>query len=87
MKLNEVFDPKFYDYLQDKMRRGQHDPFEDDPTTDTKMEMNDFIVSKFEAGKISFKKAQKELKKASTSEIEFNFWMMELESARELSDD
>ena len=86
MKLNEIFDPNFYDHLQDKMQRSKHDPFEDDPITDTKMDMNDFIVSKFEAGKISFRKARKELKKASTTKMEFEFWMMELISARELLD-
>lgn len=87
MKLNEIFDPNYYDYVQDEMQRRQHDPFEDDPQTDTEMSMQDFIVSRFEAGDVSYEEARDKLKKITSSPMEFEFWMMELVSAQALLDD
>ena len=62
MKYSDVFDPNYYDVLQDEMRRKKYDRYEDAPRLDTETDMQDFIISKFEAGKISFEDAKKELK-------------------------
>ena len=87
MKLDEVFDSNYYDFLQDEMARKKHDPFEDDPQESGETSMEDFIISKFETGKISFEDAKKELKKQTTTELEYHFWRMELVMAAELLDD
>ena len=87
MKLSEVFDPNFYDFIQDDMRRKLYDRDEDGPTTDTEIDMQEFIISKFESGAISFDDAKKELHKHTTTELEYQFWRMELVVAAELLDD
>ncbi len=87
MKIKDVFNPDYYDILQDEMRRKKYDRYEDGPPNDTETEMQDFIISKFETGKISFKDAKKELKKHTSSELEYQFWRMELVMAAELLDD
>lgn len=87
MKLNEIFDSNYYDFLQDEMRRKNYDPYEDDPHEDTETSMEDFIVAKFEAGKISYEEAKKELRKRINNDLEYKFWTMELAMAAELLDD
>jgi len=83
MKLNEVFDENFYDYIQDEMRRKVYDPDEDRPNTDTEMHIGDYVVSAFEAGKLSYEEAKKRLKEISASPHDLKFWHMELALANE----
>ena len=83
MKLNEVFDENFYDFLQDEMRRKVYDPHEDRPNTDTEMHIGDFIVSSFEAGKITYEEAKKRLEKIADTPTDMKFWHMELALANE----
>lgn len=79
MKLNEIFDADYYDQLQHqmKMKKAEKQP-ESDET-----EMQDFIISKYEANKISYDQAWKEIKKI-TPKKELFFWEMELGSARDM---
>jgi len=87
MKLDEVFDDNFYDFIQDDMKRKVYDPHEDTPRSDTEMHMGDYVVSAFEAGKLSYEDAKKRLKEISDSPIDLQFWTMELAMAAELLDD
>ncbi len=83
MKLNEVFDENFYDFIQDDMKRKVYDPYEDNPSEDTEMHMGDYIVSAFRAGKLSYNKAADRLKEISDSPVDYQFWRMELALADE----
>ncbi len=87
MKLDEVFDENYYDFLQDELRRKEHDPYEDDPAEDTETSMEDFIIAKFEAGEITYDEAKTELRKRIDNDVEYKFWTMELAMAAELLDD
>lgn len=92
MKLNEikdesVFDSNYYDYLQDEMKRKAYDPFEDKPQTDTDTDIQDFVVSSFEVGKLSYEEAKNRLKQVCSTPYELKFWTMELAMAAELLDD
>ena len=90
MKLDEVFDvfdSDYYDFLQDEMRRKKYDSDEDRPITDTETDIQDFIISNFEAGNVSFEEAKKMLQAASSTPLEYQFWRMELVMAAELLDD
>ena len=85
MKLKEVFDAEYYDYLQDERHQKKvSDKYEDIPN-DAETSMADFIVSKYEVGQISYEEALKELR-ASVKDFELEFWSMELNSAREMKD-
>ena len=86
MKLDEVFDENFYDFIQDDMRRKVYDPYEDNPAEDTEMHMGDYIVSAFRAGKLSYNKAADRLKEISDSPKDYQFWRMELALASEEQD-
>ena len=86
MKLKEVFDAEYYDYLQDEREQKKvSDKYEDIPN-DAETSMADFIVSKYEVGKISYEDALKELR-ATIKDFELEFWSMELNSAREMKKD
>ena len=87
MKLDQVFDPNYYDFLQDEMRRKKYDPDEDRPLYDTETDIQDFIIANFEAGNVSFEEAKAMLRDASSTPLEYQFWRMELVSAAELLDD
>ena len=84
--LNEIFDPNYYDFLQDEMRRKKFDP-DEDLRNDTETDIQDFIISNFEAGNVSFEEAKKMLQAASSTPLEYQFWRMELVTAAELLDD
>ncbi len=85
-KVEEVFDPNYYDFLQDEMRRKKFDP-DEDLRNDTETDIQDFIISNFEAGNVSFEEAKKMLQAASSTPLEYQFWRMELVTAAELLDD
>ena len=85
MKLNEIFDDKYYDHLQDEMKRKKFDKHEDVPN-DTEGDLGDFIISKFEAGKVSLQQATAEIKKEIPKDQQF-FWLHELGMADELLKD
>jgi hypothetical protein len=85
MKLNEIFDDAYYDRLQDEMKRKKFDRHEDIPN-DTEGDLGDFIISKFEAGKINFQQAKAEIKKKVPADQHF-FWLHELNMADELMRD
>lgn len=87
MKLDEVFDENYYDFIQDEMKRKVYDPHEDMPAEDTEMHMGDYIISAFEAGKLSYNDAKKRLEEIADSAIDLNFWKMELAMASELLDE
>ena len=78
MKLDEVFDDNYYDFLQDEMKRKAYDPHEDNPVDDTEMHMGDYVISAYEVGKISFEEAKQRLKEISTTNLEYHFWKTEL---------
>lgn len=78
MKLTEVFDDNYYDFLQDEMRRKVYDPHEDRPASDTEMHMGDFVLAQYEAGKVSFEEAVHRLKEVADSPLDFQFWKTEL---------
>ena len=78
MKLDEVFDEHYYDYLQDEMRHKKYNPHEDSPVDDTEMHMGDFIISAYETGQISFQEAKRRLRAISSDELEYSFWNAEL---------
>ncbi len=89
MKLDEifdVFDSDYYDFLQDEMKRKKYDP-DEDPITDTETDIQDFVISNFEAGNVSFEEAKAMLRDASSTPLEYQFWRMELVMAAELMDD
>ncbi len=85
MKLNEIFDPDYYDHLQDEMKRRKFDKHED-IRDDTEGDMADFIISKFEAGKVTIEQAWAEIKK-KVPKGEWPFWERELHMADELMKD
>lgn len=85
MKLNEIFDAAYYDEIQNQIARRKMD--DDEVTQDTETPMQDFVISAYEVGQISFEEAEKRIKQISNSAIEKEFWMMELISARELKQD
>jgi hypothetical protein len=88
MKLDEIFDGNYYDYLQDEVRRKHiHDPFEDEPLNDTTTSIQDFIISAYETDQISFEEARKRITAATPNSFEQKFWRMELAAAAELKDD
>lgn len=86
MKLKEIFDPKYYDYLQDERHQKKVDGKYEDIPNDAETSMADFIVSKYEVGKISYEDALKELR-ATVKDIELEFWSMELISAKAMKED
>ena len=86
MKLYEVFDAEYYDYLQDEMRRKKYDPDEDRAPEDTETDMQEFIISQYEVGQISYEDAWAKIKEI-TPEDQLFFWEMELGSAKDLMDD
>ena len=89
MKLFEIleeFDQEYYDYLQDEMKRKKFDRYEDLPSEDVETSMQDFIISKFEAGNVTYDQALQELKKI-TPDDELFFYHQELDSAQDLMDD
>ncbi len=89
MKLKEVqdvFDPKYYDYLQGEMKRKEFDRYEDVPPEDTETTIQDFIITKFETGNITYDEALRELEKV-TPDSEIFFYHHELNMARQLMDD
>jgi len=86
MKIDEVFDEDYYDFLQDEMRRKKFDP-DEDLRDDTETEIQDFIISNFEAGNVSYEEAKKMLQAASSTPLEYQFWRMELAAAAEMLDD
>lgn len=85
MKLNEIFDANYYDHLQDEMKRKKFDKHEDVPN-DTEGDLADFIISKFEAGKVTKEQAWAEIKK-KVPEDQWFFWEQELHMAEELMKD
>lgn len=85
MKLNEIFDDKYYDHLQDEMKRKKFDRHEDIPN-DTENDMADFIISKYETGKVTKEQAWAEIKK-KVPEDQWFFWERELGMAEELMKD
>ena len=88
MKLDEVFDGNYYDFLQDEgQRKHVHDPIEDAPPNDTETSIQDFIVSKYEAGEITYDEAKKEIAASTPNSFEEKFWRMELAAAAELKED
>lgn len=94
MKLNEVFDDKYYDQLQHDLKRHHKDDKEDrahvsgaDPRkASQETSIQDMIISRFEAGKLTYQQAERELKK-HTPRDELFFWTHELHMAKELLDD
>ena len=85
MKLNEIFDPEYYDVLQDQMKRREFDRDEDIPN-DTETSIQDFIISRFEAGDLTYDEALTELKK-NTPADQMYFYKQELDMADELRED
>ncbi len=86
MKLDEVFDEDFYDFIQDDMKRKIYDPYKDEPVKDTEMHIGDYIVSAFKAGKMSYDEAADSLKDIADSPIDYQFWRIELAVASEEQD-
>ena len=84
--IEEVFDEKYYDYLQGEMKRKEFDRYEDIPPEDTETSIQDFIITKFETGNITYDEALRELEKV-TPDSEIFFYHHELNMARELMDD
>jgi len=80
MKLTEIFDPKYYDELQRQMSTPSH---VEEPTNDSSTDMQDFIISSFEADEISYDEALAQLKKVTPKDQWF-FWEHELGMADEL---
>ena len=78
MKLDEVFDDNYYDFLQDEMRRKTYDPNKGEPIKDTEMHMGDFILAAFDSGDITFDEAKKRLKEIALTNLEYHFWKTEL---------
>lgn len=88
MKLDEVFDGNYYDFLQDEVQRKHvHDPIEDAPLNDTETSLQDFIISAYEADEISYEEARKRIVSATPNSFEQKFWIMELAAAAELKED
>ena len=85
MKLNEIFDPEYYDELQHQMQRRKFDRDEDIPD-DSETSMQDFIISKFEVGQLTYEQALEELKKITPDDQMF-FYQQELDMAQELKED
>ncbi|KKL27958.1 hypothetical protein LCGC14_2379980, partial [marine sediment metagenome] len=75
-KLDEAFDPDYYDFLQDEMKRKKFDP-DEDLRDDTETDIQDFIISNFEVGNIPFEEAKAMLKDACSTPLEYQFWRME----------
>lgn len=94
MKLNEVFDDRYYDQLQRDIKRHikpereikPHVSGADKHDASEETSIQDFIISKFEAGQITFQQALAELKK-HTPKDEMFFWQHELNMADELLKD
>ena len=88
MKLDEVFDENYYDFLQDEVRRKHiFDPIEDAPPDDTTTTIQDFIITAYETDKISYEEARKRITAATPNSFEQKFWRMELAAAAELKED
>jgi hypothetical protein len=89
MKLNEIFDDRYYDEIQMdlKRRREPNDtPSWHEPAHDTETSMQDFIISQFEAGDLTYEQALQKLKEVTPKDQMF-FWKHELAMADELLKD
>lgn len=88
MKINE-YDENYYDYLQGRLNK-QREPWKYDgnthytnkPNQDTQIEDQDWIISKYIAGDITYEQAQKMIANYSSSEEELKYWLIELIHAR-----
>ena len=80
MKLHEMFDDKYYDEIQHQIASKMPEQ----PTSETSTQ--DFIISTFEAGEISYDEAMKQLKQNTPPDQMF-FWEHELAMAAELLKD
>ena len=85
MKLNEIFNDEYYDQLQRDLKQ-RHNPSWHEPDPDTETSMQDFIISQFEAGELTYEQAFKKLKKITPADQLF-FWEHELAMADELMKD
>lgn len=90
MQINE-YDDQYYDAIQgildyhkDQARPPERDHYSVDKNTDTEMEIGDWIISKYEAGEISFKEAEQELIKKIGVNRQLQFWLYELMAAQDM---
>lgn len=80
MNLREIFNDDYYDEIQHQLKARQ-------PKRETSATtIQDFIISSFEAGDISYDEALAKLKEA-TPEDQLFFWEHELGMAEELKKD
>ena len=80
MKLHEIFDDKYYDEMQHQIAANAPEQ----QTSETSMQ--DFIISTFEAGEMSYDQALEQLKQNTPPDQMF-FWEHELAMAAELLKD
>lgn len=77
MLLKEIFDGNFYDEINRQLKSSSM------PTSHESMDRQDFIISAYEAGEITFDEALLQLEKITPSDQMF-FWKHELNMADEL---
>lgn len=88
MKLNEIFDDRYYDQIQQDLKRHREpeQPSWHEPDHDAETSMQDFIISQFEAGDLTYQQALEKLKEVTPKDQMF-FWEHELAMAQELLKD
>lgn len=84
MKLNEIFDDNYYDQIQHDLKHRDDSPSWHEPDHDTETSMQDFIISQFEVGDLTYEQALAKLKKITPKDQMF-FWEHELAMAAELA--
>lgn len=83
MKLDEIFDAEYYDTLQQE--RNIKSAIYNEVPDDTQTSIQDFIITAYEVGKLTYQQALEKLKQ-NTPEDQLFFYVHELNMAQELKE-